>query len=181
MKVTRRAFAASAWAVSRCRGQEPVFCAETRLVVIDAQVAERRTGRVIEILTREDFVIEDEGEPQEIKVFDFGLTPLDLVLLIDVSGSMLDVSRTMAQALRQAVRELDAMDRVALIVFSNRAKVVLPLTESRTELQSRLEDALKWSHDGNPGRGCMTPWRRRLGYSRPKGSRSHIAGEPFWR
>lgn len=143
MKVTRRAFAASAWAVSRCRGQEPVFRAETRLVVIDAQVVERRTGRVIEILTREDFVIEDEGEPQEIKVFDFGLTPLDLVLLIDVSGSMLDVSRTMAQALRQAVRELDAMDRVALIVFSNRAKVVLPLTESRTELQSGLEDALR--------------------------------------
>lgn len=140
--MTRRQFILSTSAVRCWASQEPIFRSETALVLIDAQVLNRDTGKVISSLNREDFEVLDEGEPREIKVFDFGSVALDLVLLLDVSGSMIEASRALVQTLRWAVEDLLPRDRVALMTFSAKPKIVLGLTQSRSELLREAESSV---------------------------------------
>jgi len=58
------------------------------------------------------------------------LPPLNLVLLIDVSGSMEDANKLplLKQALPLLVRQLGARDRVAMVVYAGAERVVLPPT-----------------------------------------------------
>ncbi len=56
--------------------------------------------------------------------------PMNLVFLIDVSGSMQPANKLplIKQALRLLVRQLTARDRVAIVVYASNARVVLPST-----------------------------------------------------
>src|SRR5690348_12701707 len=84
-------------------GQTPTFRAGVTLVKVDASAA-NPNGRIISDLSRNDFEILDEGVPQPIVYFDHESEPLELLLLLDVSGSMhrslMDLSATARAALR---------------------------------------------------------------------------------
>jgi len=58
------------------------------------------------------------------------LPPSNLVLLIDVSGSMADANKLplLKRALPLLVRQMDARDRVAMVVYAGADRVVLPPT-----------------------------------------------------
>ncbi len=57
-------------------------------------------GRLVTNLTREDFEIRDEGKPQPITLFDNTPQPIRLIVMLDVSGSM--VGQPAAAARRSA-------------------------------------------------------------------------------
>lgn len=137
--MTRRHFLLAICAAPPLAAQQPTFRSDTLLVLLDVQVVDRDSGKVLDSLRPDDFHVEDEGQFQEIRVFEYGSTPLDLVLLVDVSGSMIEASRAMVQTLRWAVQDLGTSDRVALVAFSKKPTVVLPFTESRTELLREAE------------------------------------------
>lgn len=141
--MTRRHFALSACATFRIAAQQATFRAETRLVLLDVQVIDRDSGKILDSLLRDDFQVEDDGRLQDVKIFEYASTPLDLVLLVDVSGSMIEASRAMVQTLRWAVQDLRSSDRVALITFSKNSSVVLPLTDSRSKLLEAAERAVE--------------------------------------
>src|SRR5436189_5525411 len=65
----------------------PVFRAGVTLVKVDLQVA-GRDGRNISDFTQQDFTIFDENQPQQIAYFGRESEPLDLLLLLDVSGRL---------------------------------------------------------------------------------------------
>ncbi len=65
---------------------EAVFRAETSLVRVDVMVRDKLG--TVKALRREDFRIPDGVEARELKGFGQEEQPLDLVLLLDVSGSM---------------------------------------------------------------------------------------------
>src|SRR5205823_7737358 len=67
--------------------ENPVFRAGVALVRVDAQVTSRN-NRIVSDLTRDDFEVLDENQPQKIVYFGRESEPLDLLLLLDVSGSM---------------------------------------------------------------------------------------------
>ncbi|MCY2959900.1 MAG: von Willebrand factor type A domain-containing protein [Planctomycetota bacterium] len=56
--------------------------------------------------------------------------PMHLTFVVDVSGSMKEQDRleTVKHALRMLVAQLDGRDSIALVTFSNDAKLVLPMT-----------------------------------------------------
>jgi VWFA-related protein len=141
--MTRRHFALSACATFRIAAQQAIFRAETRLVLLDVQVIDRDSGKTLNSLLRDDFQVEDDGRLQEVKIFEYASTPLDLMLLVDVSGSMIEASRAMVQTLRWAVQDLRSSDRVALITFSKNSSVVLPFTDSRSKLLEAAERAVE--------------------------------------
>lgn len=70
--------------------------------------------------------------------------PLDLALVVDVSGSMLDDDRLtyVKQGLRLLADEIAAGDRVALVAYSDAARVVLPLAELARDAFLAEVDAL---------------------------------------
>src|SRR5260370_42230703 len=69
--------------------EEPVtiFRAEVSLVKVDFEVAERNAAGPPDF-TKDDFVVFDENQTQPIVHLERQSVPLDLLLLLDISGSM---------------------------------------------------------------------------------------------
>jgi len=76
------------------------------------------------------------------------LPPSNLVLLIDVSGSMQDANKLplLKQALPLLVRQLGARDRVAVVVYAGADRVVLPPTPG--DRQQEILAAIEGLHAG---------------------------------
>jgi len=69
--------------------------------------------------------------------------PLDLVACIDVSGSMSgDKIRSVRRAVQQLVGNLEPQDRLALVSFSNEARLVSPLMAVHEEGRRALLDRI---------------------------------------
>jgi VWFA-related protein len=121
--------------------QTPTFRTGTAWVRIDAEVEER--GHPLADLRQEDFVIYDEGQPQKILYFGRESEPLDVVLLLDVSGSMRRHIEQMATSARNALRELHDGDRVAVIEFSRHSRIGEELTTDRQKVIDQLHQAVR--------------------------------------
>lgn len=120
---------AGANALAQSRSGPPAFQVETGLVRLDLQVEEH--GLAVTGLCLEDFVVYDEGEPQRTLYFDVASDPVDLVLLLDLSGSMDGKTKAVAESGLNAVRMLGPKDRVALIAFTAKPKLLVPLKTDR--------------------------------------------------
>jgi Ca-activated chloride channel family protein len=131
-----------AWAAFAQQPQEtPVFRADVTMVRVDAQVLEGK--HLLGGLTKEDFLVFDEGQPQKIVYFGRESEPVDLVLLLDVSGSIRRYVRQMASAARDALRQLKADDRVAIMLFSRRSAVREEFTTNLAEIEKELREAVR--------------------------------------
>lgn len=121
--------------------QTPVFRGGVSLVKVDVQVT-GTGGRIVPDLTAADFVIYDEGQPRKISYFAHEAEPVDVALLLDVSGSMQRVIRQLADAARAALSGLHQGDRVALMLFSRETAVHEPFTSDFQAVHSALRDAM---------------------------------------
>jgi len=108
----------------------PVFRSDVQLVTVDVEVLEKSTGRVIDSLGPQDFVIFDEDSPREIKVFEVEPLPLDVVFLHYTKGLIRvqsDIEQIFA-GLEAAVRELRPGDRAAVLRSDSSANADLAMT-----------------------------------------------------
>jgi Ca-activated chloride channel family protein len=121
--------------------QTATFRAGVSLVKVDAQVA-HPGGRVVQGLTQQDFQVFDDGRPQKIAYFGQDADPLDLVLLLDVSGSMHRYLALLAATASSALKQLYASDRVAVVLFAKRAEVREPLTQDFHAVEEEVRDAV---------------------------------------
>jgi len=129
----------------------PVFRSSVTLVKVDLQVT-RRSGVPVADLTQQDFIVYDENQPQTISYFGRESEPLDLLLLLDISGSMRRSLEDLAAATRAALAQLHTGDRVALMLFSRRAEVVQPFTEDFSATQRKILDSI---YKQNLGSGTL--------------------------
>ncbi len=118
-----------------------MFRATTSWVRVDVQAGEKR--RVLSGLTKDDFVVYDEGQPQRVLYFGRESEPLDVLLLLDVSGSMRQYLEQMANNAGQALAALHDGDRVGVMLFSRRTKLEEELTDSRAQVIERLKQAVR--------------------------------------
>lgn len=128
----------------------PVFRAGVSLVKVDVQVTDGR-GRTIPDLTVADFEVFDEGEPRKISYFGREAEPLDVVLLLDVSGSMHRSLRELGDAAQAALGALHEGDRVAVMLFAREAAVQERFTPDFQAVQSGIRQAV-----GSRGLGSGT-------------------------
>jgi VWFA-related protein len=119
----------------------PLFRAGVTLVRVDAQVVERN-GRPVTDLTKDDFTVYDDGEPQPIAYFGRESEPLDVLLLLDISGSMQHSILEMAASARAALKQLNSGDRVAVMLFARRTTVAEEFTSDFRAVESELREAL---------------------------------------
>ena len=85
-------------------------------------------GRAIGGLTPNDFQVYDESAPEKIVYFEHESEPLDLLLLLDVSGSMHRSLMELAADAQAALRPLGERDRVAVMLFASSSAVKQPFT-----------------------------------------------------
>ncbi|HSU20237.1 MAG TPA: hypothetical protein VLI45_10890, partial [Acidobacteriaceae bacterium] len=92
--------------IERREGQIPTLHVESRLVSVALNVVDENNAPVGG-LTVADFEIAEDGKPQKIAVFDKdSATPLQIVLAIDASESVLGDEHLEVQAARSFVRSI---------------------------------------------------------------------------
>jgi VWFA-related protein len=121
--------------------QPATFRAGVTLVKVDAAVTDRG-GRAITGLTPQDFEVFDENAPQKILYFEHEPDPLDLLLLLDVSGSMHRSLAELAAAARAAMRPLGSRDRVAVMLFARSSVVRRQFTSDFAAVEGEIRSAL---------------------------------------
>ncbi len=119
-----------------------VFRSDVSLARVDAQVVDR-DNRAITGLRVEDFVLREDGRPQEIRNFARENMPVDILLLLDVSGSMEPHVQRIGSAAHQALRALGDNDRVAIMVFDRSTRLRLPFRNSRADVEREIETLLR--------------------------------------
>jgi VWFA-related protein len=119
----------------------PAFSADVKVVNIFATVRDKK-GQIVKDLTKEDFVLDEEGHAQTIRYFaretDLALT---LGLLVDTSGSQRNVlndERTASQRFFSQVVRADR-DLAFLIHFDKEVELLQDLTPSQDKLQKALD------------------------------------------
>ncbi len=108
---------------------------------VDVQVTEGK--KLIRDLTKDDFVVTDEGQPQSINGFSHGDEPVNLILLLDVSGSMQKSIDEIAQHARESLEHLRPGDRVAIMVFARRTAVHQGFSDNLAETARQIASAVK--------------------------------------
>ena len=118
-----------------------VFHSDVSLVRVDAQVVDR-DNRAVTGLRLSDFVLREEGRPQQIRNFASENMPVDVLFLLDVSGSMRPHVQRIADAASQALRALGAEDRVAIMVFDRQTRLRMPFRKSRSDVMREFDRLL---------------------------------------
>jgi len=116
------------------------YSVEVKVVNVLASVRDKH-GKIINSLSQNDFVLEEDGRPQNIKYFARETEmPLTLGLLVDTSLSqrrVLEQERTASGTfVDQVIRE--DKDKAFLIQFDREVELVQDLTSSRQKLQDGL-------------------------------------------
>jgi Ca-activated chloride channel family protein len=113
----------------------------TDLVVFDVQVMDKKTGRVVGDLKKEDFELSDNGVKQQISYFSRDELPLSIILLLDVSGSVRSIIRDIRDGALNALQRLKPDDQVAVMAFSERIRLAQDFTKDREAVSRKIEEA----------------------------------------
>jgi VWFA-related protein len=125
----------------------PLFKAGVSDVRVDVLVTENRN--LVKGLVKDDFVITDEGQPQSLVSFSNGDEPLNLILLLDISGSMQQHIELISQTARGALNHLRPGDRVAIMVFAKRSEVHQEFSDNLAETARQISKAVQDHDVGN--------------------------------
>ena len=123
------------------RGSSPdeeTVVLKAALVNLNVSVT-NRSGVALANLKREDFEVAENGEPQKIEFFQPTAAPFNLVLALDLSGSIKDKLDVVKSAALRFVEVLGPQDKVAVVTFTDEIRVVSQLTNDREELKRRIK------------------------------------------
>jgi VWFA-related protein len=118
--------------------QAPVFSSRAEAVRIDVFV--RQDGRPVHGLQAADFEVLDNGVRQEIEVLGLERAPLDVVLALDMSGSVQDARLEQLRAAgARLLASLAEDDAAALVVFSDLVSLRSEFTADKDRLLAALQ------------------------------------------
>lgn len=119
-----------------------VFRSDVSLVRVDAQVLDH-DNRAVTGLRAEDFILRQDGRILPIRNFASENMPIDILLLLDVSGSMRVHVQRIADAAHEAMHVLANDDRIGIMVFDTYTRVRMPFRNSRDDVNRELERLLR--------------------------------------
>jgi Mg-chelatase subunit ChlD len=118
------------------------FSTGVKVVNLFATVRNKK-GEIVRDLTKDDFLLDEDGSPQEIRYFATESNlPLTLGLLVDTSGSqrrvLYDERNASNRFLEQVLRE--DKDLAFVIHFDFEVELLQDLTSSRAKLEKALDE-----------------------------------------
>ncbi len=96
-------------------------------------------NRAVSDLKREDFELTEKNEPREITAVEAASAPFNLVLLLDVSGSVDTYVDFIRKTARNFVNTVGGDDQVALIIFNEDVKTLSTFTTDKNRLSTSLD------------------------------------------
>jgi VWFA-related protein len=127
--------------LSQQQSQSPSIAVESKMVSMLATVRDKK-GHLINNLTKDDFVVDQDGHAQTITYFaQESNLPLTLGLLVDTSMSqrrVLDQERSASHTFIEQVLR-DDKDKVFVIHFDHEVELLQDLTSCRQKLEASLD------------------------------------------
>jgi VWFA-related protein len=168
--------------------QEPLTHGPDLNVVHLLATVRDRSGHFVSNLSKDDFILEEDGRPQEISYFSPQTDlPINIGLLIDTSGSqrnLIEDERSASYPFLDQVLRPDC-DQAFVIQFAGEAELLQDLTSSRSSLQKALKALARAAVPGRtadssgnsnlPGLDFPQNWPGRMAGGRP-GSRQGMPG-----
>ncbi|HEY9231311.1 MAG TPA: VWA domain-containing protein, partial [Blastocatellia bacterium] len=103
------------------------------------------SGRYIPRLSKDDFVLYEDGVQQEVASFGSEEVPFSVALLLDVSPSVEGNTQDIQDAALAFIRQLRPQDRVMVVSFDRNVNFLTDFTSNRQE----LEWAIRRLHTGS--------------------------------
>lgn len=119
---------------------------EARLVNLNVKATDA-TGKTLPAMKKEDFVVFEDGVAQELFYFEQVSAPLNIVLLLDLSGSTASKMKIIKKAATKFVEALKPDDKIAVAAFTRRFFVISNFTTDHKLLKDRIDD-IKNRHSG---------------------------------
>ena len=158
-------FLAAQSALFTALGQMPepadILRIDSDLVNLNVSVFNRTASNSATSLQQKDFSILDNGVPQEITFFAAGDTPFDLVLLLDLSGSIGDKIDLVRKSSKRFVDAVRPDDRVAILTFSAGIQTISRFTSDHAALKkasTKLNGRLAGLTSGTLCALCSSTW-----------------------
>jgi VWFA-related protein len=122
-------------------GQDPAETIRIESDLVDLKVSVLGFAPDTQTLTlgQKDFQILEDGTPQEIAFFAAADAPFDLVLLLDLSGSSANKLKLIRRSARRFVQATRAVDRIAVVTFTDHPTLVSNFTWDRAQLKERID------------------------------------------
>ena len=124
---------------------DQVIRVNVELVQVDVQVQQKKTGRPVGSLSKEDFQLYEDGVQQQIAELSRNQLPLSVVLLFDLTASVQPVLKALATGALEALRHLKPEDEVAVMVYAASAQLLQDFT---TDRRAGGRSHRKSQHDG---------------------------------
>ena len=120
----------------------PTFSSDVKVVNVLATVRDKH-GQIVNNLTKDDFKLQQDGQPQSIRYFTKETDlPLSLGLLVDTSMSqrrVLEQERTASYSFLNNLMRPDDKDKAFVIHFDWDIELLQDLTSSRPKLEAALD------------------------------------------
>lgn len=123
--------------------QEPATTFKTGITQVHVDVLVTNEKGSIANLKREDFVIQDDGQPVSINSFGHDAASLSVLLLLDVSGSMKDYVAQIGQRALSLLQQLRPADKVAIMGFAKESDYLMPFTSNMDRAAHAIDQALR--------------------------------------
>jgi VWFA-related protein len=122
--------------------QEPVetIRIDSDLVDLKVSVLGFHSNTPPPILDLKDFLVREDGVPQEITFFAAADTPFDLVLLLDLSGSNAKNLKMIRNSAKRFVDAARDVDRIALVTFTDQPALYSSFSLDRKKLKKAIDD-----------------------------------------
>jgi VWFA-related protein len=108
------------------------------LVSLNVSVT-NRSGKSLSDLSEGEFEVYENGERQNIEFFSPSSAPFNLVLVLDLSGSIQDKLNVVKSAALKFLDVIGPQDKVAILTFTDKVRVVSSLSSNRDTLRKRVK------------------------------------------
>ncbi len=125
--------------VKRSAPGQFVSALSPQLMRFNASVTDRN-GRAIGGMKESDFTVYENGVEREVKQVVPTNEPFNLILLLDVSGSVEERIDFIRKAARDFLNTASPQDRIAIISFRDDIQIISDFTTDRKLLSRKLED-----------------------------------------
>jgi Ca-activated chloride channel homolog len=119
--------------------QPPTFKAGTQVVSLFVTVADAQK-RLVPELTQDEFQVFDNEKAQPIVYFDNSVHPINVVVMLDTSGSMTLSIELLKQAAEQFIIRLLPDDKARVGAFNDKIQINARWTNDRDQLVTDVKD-----------------------------------------
>jgi VWFA-related protein len=106
---------------------------------------QKKTGRIVTNLNKDDFTIFEDGIQQSVSYFSQERLPLSIVLLVDRAGCINAFNDRIRAATIKAFGEMKPEDEIAIMTFSNKVALAQPFTRDRQLIADQI-NAVEQQH-----------------------------------